>query len=59
VQTFNPGEHKLKVLRIRQPELRDMEIITALGTRRGTQQSGMRYLLGRDPAPEVRSFNGL
>jgi hypothetical protein len=52
-------KHKLKVLRIRHPDLRDIEIITALGTRRGTQHSGMRYLLRRDPAPELRSFNVL
>jgi hypothetical protein len=48
-------KYKLKVLRIRQPDLRDMVIITALGTRRGTQQGDLRYLLGRDPASEVRS----
>jgi hypothetical protein len=52
-------KHKLKVLRIKHPDLRDIEIITALGTRRGMQHSGMRYLLRRDPAPEVRSLNVL
>jgi hypothetical protein len=61
-------KHKLKVLRIKHPDLRDIEIITALacaercddlGTRRGMQHSGMRYLLRRDPAPEVRSLNNL
>jgi len=46
-------KHLLKVLLMRHPHLGDMQIIIALGTRKGTKQSGIRQLLGDGPVKEA------
>jgi len=39
-------KHMLKALTLRNPHLKKMQIIMALGSNKGRQPSGVRYLLG-------------